>query len=54
VLNEPCGGVFRHVNLLDPARNPATQMGWIIMQPGELANTLSAGDYWSGMPRTVT
>jgi hypothetical protein len=31
------------VNLLDPARNPATQMGWIIMKPGELANTFSAG-----------
>ncbi|WP_342641853.1 trans-3-hydroxy-L-proline dehydratase [Rhodoligotrophos ferricapiens] len=33
VLNEPRGGVFRHVNLLVPAQNPAAQMGWIIMEP---------------------
>ena len=33
VLNEPRGGVFRHVNLLVPARNPAAQMGFIIMEP---------------------
>ncbi|WP_028880033.1 trans-3-hydroxy-L-proline dehydratase [Terasakiella pusilla] len=33
VLNEPRGGVFRHVNLLVPAKNPAAQMGWIIMEP---------------------
>ncbi len=33
VLNEPRGGVFRHVNLLVPARNPKAQMGWIIMEP---------------------
>ncbi len=33
VLNEPRGGVFRHVNLLVPAINPAAQMGWIIMEP---------------------
>lgn len=33
VLNEPRGGVFRHVNLLVPPKNPAAQMGWIIMEP---------------------
>ncbi|MFS2151638.1 trans-3-hydroxy-L-proline dehydratase [Rhizobium sp. Rhizsp42] len=33
VLNEPRGGVFRHVNLLVPPKNPKAQMGWIIMEP---------------------
>ncbi len=33
VLNEPRGGVFRHVNLLVPPKNPEVQMGWIIMEP---------------------
>lgn len=33
VLNEPRGGVFRHVNLLVPAKDPAAVMGWIIMEP---------------------
>lgn len=33
VLNEPRGGVFRHVNLLVPAKNPKAQMGFIIMEP---------------------
>lgn len=33
LLNEPRGGVFRHVNLLVPAKNPKAQMGWIIMEP---------------------
>ena len=33
VLNEPRGGVFRHVNLLVPPVNPAAQMAWIIMEP---------------------
>lgn len=33
VLNEPRGGVFRHINLLVPAKTPGTQMGWIIMEP---------------------
>lgn len=33
VLNEPRGGVFRHVNLLVPAKNPEAQMGFIIMEP---------------------
>ncbi len=33
VLNEPRGGVFRHVNLLVPAKDPRAQMGWIIMEP---------------------
>ena len=35
VLNEPRGGVFRHVNLLVPPKNPAAQMGFIIMEPGD-------------------
>ncbi len=33
VLNEPRGGVFRHVNLLVPPKNPAAAMGFIIMEP---------------------
>ncbi|QDY70493.1 trans-3-hydroxy-L-proline dehydratase [Qingshengfaniella alkalisoli] len=33
VLNEPRGGVFRHVNLLVPPRNPKAQAAWIIMEP---------------------
>jgi len=33
VLNEPRGGVFRHVNLLVPPRNPEAQAAWIIMEP---------------------
>ena len=35
LLNEPRGGVFRHVNLLVPARDPRAQMGWIIMEPAD-------------------
>jgi len=33
VLNEPRGGVFKHVNLLVPARNPKAIQGFIIMEP---------------------
>jgi proline racemase len=33
VLNEPRGGVFRHVNLLVPPKNLKAQMGFIIMEP---------------------
>jgi proline racemase len=33
VLNEPRGGVFRHVNLLVPAKSAEAQMGFIIMEP---------------------
>ena len=33
VLNEPRGGVFRHANLLVPAKTPDAAMGWIIMEP---------------------
>jgi proline racemase len=35
MLNEPRGGVFRHVNLLVPAKDPRAQMGWIIMEPAD-------------------
>ena len=35
VLNEPRGGVFRHVNLLVPAKDPRARMGWIIMEPAD-------------------
>jgi len=35
MLNEPRGGVFRHVNLLVPPKNPEAQMGWIIMEPAD-------------------
>lgn len=33
VLREPRGGVFRHVNLLVPPKDPRAQMGFIIMEP---------------------
>lgn len=33
VLNEPRGGVFRHVNLLVPPKDTRAVMGWIIMEP---------------------
>jgi proline racemase len=33
VLNEPRGGVFRHVNLLVPPKDPRAHMGMIIMEP---------------------
>ena len=33
VLNEPRGGVFKHVNLLVPPINPKADMGFIIMEP---------------------
>ena len=33
VLNEPRGGVFRHVNLLVPPKDPQADAAWIIMEP---------------------
>ena len=33
VLNEPRGGVFRHVNLLVPPKHPDAHAAWIIMEP---------------------
>ena len=33
VLNEPRGGVFRHVNLLVPPKNPTADAAFIIMEP---------------------
>ncbi|PWE33711.1 hypothetical protein DDZ14_03315 [Maritimibacter sp. 55A14] len=33
VLNEPRGGVFRHVNLLVPAKDPRAVMGFLTMEP---------------------
>jgi proline racemase len=33
LLNEPRGGVFRHINLLVPAKRPEADIGWIIMEP---------------------
>ncbi len=33
MLNEPRGGVFRHVNLLVPPKDPRAQMGFLIMEP---------------------
>src|SRR6201996_6198126 len=35
VLNEPRGGVFRHVNLLVPPKDPKACTGWIIMEPAD-------------------
>jgi proline racemase len=33
LLNEPRGGVFRHVNLLVPPKHPRADAAWIIMEP---------------------
>ncbi len=33
VLNEPRGGVFRHVNLLVPPKHPAADAAFIVMEP---------------------
>lgn len=33
MLNEPRGGVFRHVNLLVPPKHPKADMGFLIMEP---------------------
>ena len=33
VLNEPRGGVFKHVNLLVPPKNKKAACGFIIMEP---------------------
>ncbi|MGI9489783.1 MAG: proline racemase family protein [Geminicoccaceae bacterium] len=35
MLNEPRGGVFRHVNLLVPPKDPRAQMGFIIIEPAD-------------------
>jgi proline racemase len=35
VLNEPRGGVFRHVNLLVPPVHPDAQVAFIIMEPSD-------------------
>lgn len=35
VLNEPRGGVFRHVNLLVSPKHPDAAMGFIIMEPAD-------------------
>lgn len=35
LLNEPRGGVFRHVNLLVPPKLPRAQLGFIIMEPAD-------------------
>ncbi|NCF82302.1 MAG: hypothetical protein GWP74_11905 [Proteobacteria bacterium] len=35
MLNEPRGGVFRHINLLVPSKNPQAHMGWIVMEPAD-------------------
>lgn len=33
MLNEPRGGVFRHINLLVPPKHPDADAAWIIMEP---------------------
>jgi proline racemase len=33
MLNEPRGGVFKHINLLVPAKQPEAVIGFIIMEP---------------------
>ena len=35
VLNEPRGGVFRHVNLLVPPKHPEADAAFIIMEPAD-------------------
>lgn len=35
MLNEPRGGVFRHVNLLVPPKDPRAVMGFLIMEPAD-------------------
>lgn len=35
LLNEPRGGVFRHVNLLVPPKDPRAQAAFIIMEPSD-------------------
>lgn len=35
VLNEPRGGIFRHVNLLVPPKDPRARTGWIVMEPAD-------------------
>ncbi|MCQ8783393.1 trans-3-hydroxy-L-proline dehydratase [Mangrovibrevibacter kandeliae] len=35
VLNEPRGGVFRHVNLMVPPKDPSAAFGFIIMEPAD-------------------
>ena len=35
MLNEPRGGVFRHVNLLVPPKDSRASAGWIIMEPAD-------------------
>ncbi|WP_299818520.1 proline racemase family protein [uncultured Jannaschia sp.] len=35
LLNEPRGGVFRHVNLLVPPKHPEAQAAFIIMEPAD-------------------
>ncbi|MEM7176666.1 MAG: proline racemase family protein [Pseudomonadota bacterium] len=35
MLNEPRGGVFRHVNLLVPPKHPDADAAWIIMEPAD-------------------
>ena len=35
MLNEPRGGVFRHVNLLVPPKSPDAVAAFIIMEPGD-------------------
>jgi trans-L-3-hydroxyproline dehydratase len=35
MLNEPRGGVFRHVNLLVPPKDPRAAFGFIIMEPAD-------------------
>ena len=33
LLNEPRGGVFKHINLIVPAKNPLANFGFLIMEP---------------------
>ncbi len=35
ILNEPRGGIFRHINLLVPPKSDQADMGFIIMEPAD-------------------
>ena len=51
VLNEPRGGVFKHVNLLVPAKNPRAVQGFIVMEPEHTPPMSGCLLYTSPSPR---
>jgi proline racemase len=45
-LNEPRGGVFRHVNLLVPPKHPEPQAAFIIMEPEDTPPMSGSNSIW--------